>query len=73
MKTRPAAHGRVAGLVVSITPISDDVALRRLPDYKVHRSKVERYPTAKMIDGIVSVPATFTPGAVEDVPQVPSA
>ena len=39
--------------------------LRRMPDYKIDESRVSRYHTVKTIDGLVHLPATFTPGRRE--------
>jgi cytochrome P450 len=39
-----------------------DAVLTRLPDYEVVEDQVERYQTIGMINGIVRMPSTFTPG-----------
>ena len=36
--------------------------LRRIPDYEVDRDKVEQYESIGNVNGLISVPATFTPG-----------
>jgi cytochrome P450 len=36
--------------------------LRRMPDYQIEEAGVSRYHTVKTIDGLVHLPATFTPG-----------
>jgi cytochrome P450 len=39
--------------------------LRRMPDYTIDETRVERYHTVKTIDGLVHLYASFTPGARE--------
>jgi hypothetical protein len=33
-----------------------------MPDYHVLEEEVRRYPSMGMVHGVISVPATFTPG-----------
>jgi cytochrome P450 len=40
-----------------------DTVLGRIPDYMVDSSSAKRYPSIGIVNGWVSVPATFTPGA----------
>jgi len=47
--------------------------LRRLPDYRVDESAIDRYHTVKTIDGLVHLPATFTPGVREGAPRARAA
>jgi hypothetical protein len=37
--------------------------LARMPDYRVDHEAAVRYPSIGIINGWVTVPATFTPGA----------
>ncbi|ONH28030.1 cytochrome P450 [Pseudofrankia asymbiotica] len=39
--------------------------LRRMPDYQIDESAVDRYHTVKTIDGLMHLPAVFTPGSRE--------
>jgi cytochrome P450 len=39
-----------------------DAVLDRIPDYEVDTNRVQRYTTIGMINGIIQMPATFTPG-----------
>jgi cytochrome P450 len=39
--------------------------LRRLPDYRVDMEKLQRYPSAGLINGFIRARASFTPGPVE--------
>jgi hypothetical protein len=36
--------------------------LTRLGDYVVDESRTERYPSIGIINGLISMPVTFTPG-----------
>lgn len=36
--------------------------LRRLPDYRIDRDRVQHYPTIPLVNGYIAMPATFTPG-----------
>jgi cytochrome P450 len=42
-----------------------DVVLRRIPDYEIDESGVAGYPSVGFVNGLVHVPATFTPGSVQ--------
>jgi cytochrome P450 len=42
-----------------------DEVLRRMPDFVVQESEGTRYTTIGVVNGWVTLPATFTPGAVE--------
>lgn len=37
--------------------------VRRIPDYKVNMAGAQRYPSVASVNGWISAPATFTPGA----------
>lgn len=37
--------------------------LRRIPDFRIDRVGVDAYPTMPLVNGFISVPATFTPTA----------
>jgi cytochrome P450 len=37
--------------------------LRRIPDFRIDRSETVRYPSLGIVNGYVSMPATFTPAA----------
>ncbi len=37
--------------------------LERMPDYRIDRSRTERYPSKGLVNGWIHLPATFTPGA----------
>jgi cytochrome P450 len=39
-----------------------DAVLTRLPDYEVIDEEVQRYPAIGMVHGMITIPATFTPG-----------
>jgi cytochrome P450 len=39
-----------------------DAVLHRMPDYNVLEEEVRRYPSMGMVHGVISIPATFTPG-----------
>jgi cytochrome P450 len=39
-----------------------EVFLRRIPDYEIDESGVAHYPSVGFVNGLVSLPATFTPG-----------
>jgi len=43
--------------------------LERLPDYRIDVDQVEEYLGNPSVTGIVTMPATFTPGRVLDVPR----
>lgn len=36
--------------------------LQRMPDYVIDRARVRQYPTIPLVNGYLSMPATFTPG-----------
>lgn len=36
--------------------------LRRMPDYRIDENGVRSYPTIPLVNGYISMPATFTPG-----------
>ena len=36
--------------------------LRRMPDYQIDLDRVRRYPNIGQVNGVISAPATFTPG-----------
>ncbi|MCW2750666.1 MAG: cinA2 [Aeromicrobium sp.] len=40
--------------------------LTRIPDYKINREKAERYPSVGVVNGWISLPATFTPAGPSD-------
>jgi cytochrome P450 len=40
-----------------------DAVLTRLPDYSILEEEVRRYPAIGMVKGVITIPATFTPGA----------
>jgi cytochrome P450 len=40
-----------------------ETVLRRLPDYKIDKCGVKRFPTSGLIDGYFNLPATFTPSS----------
>jgi hypothetical protein len=35
--------------------------LRRIPDFRIDRAATVRYPSLGIVNGYVSMPATFTP------------
>lgn len=39
-----------------------EAVLRRLPDYRIDRARVRRYPTIPLVNGYIAMPGTFTPG-----------
>ena len=39
-----------------------DVVLERMPDYTVDEAGVQRYPSLAIVNGCITIPATFTPG-----------
>jgi cytochrome P450 len=43
-----------------------DAVLTRVPDYRIDADKAENYPSVGVVNGWISLPATFTPG-----PKVP--
>ena len=36
--------------------------LARMPDYRIDRGRAEKYKAQSVVNGWVSIPATFTPG-----------
>jgi hypothetical protein len=39
-----------------------EVFLQRIPDYRIDEAGVAGYPSVGFVNGLVHVPATFTPG-----------
>jgi hypothetical protein len=44
--------------------------LTRMPDYRIDESRMSSYPSIGVINGWISIPATFTPGAKVGAPAL---
>ncbi len=48
-----------------------DEILERLPDFHVDQSRAQQYPIIGLVNGYISVPATFTPGPRRGPTRIP--
>jgi hypothetical protein len=44
--------------------------LTRMPDYQLDESQMKSYPSISVINGWISLPATFTPGTKVGAPPL---